>query len=249
MIKYRLFWFILLQVTFFIPAPSVARTPPIDGGHITIIIEPVYNGKPLKLANQYYVNGHGDTLYIDLFKFYISNVKLSAGSSYVSYPDRHLIDAENITSLAFHIDNIPSGSFTSMQFMVGVDSTTNTLGANYGDPDTAKGMYRGGNSGYIMAKLEGRSKVCKTLRHVFEFHIGGYMTPYNAARIAKIELAKTIDVKNGKNIIIRIKADAAAWFREIDLSKVNRIVTPGKEACRIADNYAQMFSLIEMKSE
>lgn len=238
--------FIILHTIFYNPS-CFAQTAPANGGRVTIIIEPAYNNQPLKLTDQYYIDGRRDTLFIDLFRFYMTNVKLSAGSAYIKYPDSHLIDAENTASQTFHIDNVPAGSFTALQFTIGVDSMANISGVHGGDLDTTKGMYS--DSGYIMAKLEGRSKLCKIRHHEFEFHICGYMPPYNAAREINLGLPHPINVAGGKNIIIRIKADVAAWFKDIDLSKINDIVLPGKEASVIANNYAKMFSITEIKSK
>lgn len=243
----QIFSFVILQTIIFI-APCFAKTLPANGGHVTVIIEPVYNGKPLKLNSQYYITGHGDTLYIDLFRFYLTNLKLSAGSAYIKYPDSHLIDAGKVATLTFYIDNVPSGSFTSLQFTTGVDSATNASGVNGGDLDHAKDMWAE-NSGYINAKLEGRSKVCKTAHHTFEFHIAGYASPYNTSRNISIELPHPIDVASKKNIIIHIKADAATLFRNIGLAKMSTVVKPGKEAVIIASNYAEMFSISGIESE
>lgn len=212
-------------------------------GRVTIIIDPVFNGSPLQLSDKYYINEHGDTLYIDLFRFYITNLKLSSGNMFVPDTNGHLVDAEDKETLTFHIDNVPAGKYTSLHFVVGVDSIANTSGANGGDLDPSKGMYWAWNSGYIMAKLEGHSNVCKTFHHGFEFHIGGYMSPYNAARTVQIQLRNSIDIGTGSNPVIHIKANAAAWFKgNLNLSEFNSVVIPGKEANIIADKYARMFS-------
>ena len=229
-------------------APVYSQTA--GEGSLTVVIEPVFNGMPLKLADQYYLNEHGDTLYIDLFRFYITNLKCNGGSKSTVDVNSHLVDAEDKETTAFRVDHLPEGTYSSLEFTVGVDSTANTNGANSGDLDPAKGMYWAWNSGYIMAKLEGRSKKCATFHHVFEFHVGGYMPPYNAARNVTLQLPHAVTVKSGVKNLIRIKADAAAWFSGlVDLSKFNDVVIPGKEACMMADKYMHMFSAGDMSME
>ncbi len=227
---------------------AIAKDPAEKTGRITVIVTPVFNSHPLKLATQYYVNSNGDTLYVDLFRFYMTDFGLTdthSGKSFQCKDSNHLIDAEEPASTTFTLD-VPPGEYSDLSFIVGVDSIYNTNGANSGDLDPVKGMYWAWNSGYIMAKLEGHSHVCKTLHEAFEFHIGGYAPPYNAARGVTLDLPKPIDVKSGSNTTIRIKANAAAWFNgNIDLSIVNDIVIPGREASMMADNYAQMFSVGE----
>jgi methanobactin biosynthesis MbnP-like protein len=226
-----------------VPCSGYGNTPPLQHGWITVIIDPVFNGAPLQLTDQYYIDAHGDTLSVDLLKFYITHLKLMIDSFVAEDTASHLVDAENPASLKFQVHNIYAGVYTTMQFMIGVDSIANTSGANGGDLDPAKGMYWAWNTGYIMAKLEGHSKVCKTLHHAFEFHVGGYQPPYNAARRITVIFPKNVFVYNGMNTIIRIKADVAAWFYgDLDLSKTNNVVIPGKDANIIADNYGQMFS-------
>lgn len=220
-----------------------------DTSTVTIVVEPVFNGAPLQLADQYYVNEHGDTLFIDLFRFYITNLSISQEDNIAQDMNSHLVDAEYKESCSFKVI-VPEGSYGSVQFTIGVDSATNTNGANGGDLDPVKGMYWAWNSGYIMAKMEGRSTVCKTRHHVFQLHIGGYMSPYDAARIVNIRLPKNAVVKKGTNTTIHIKADAAAWFKDkLDLGKTNEIMIPGKDACMIADKYAQMFSVTDVTNE
>ena len=98
--------------------------------------------------------------------------------------------------------------------------------------------------------MEGRSTVCKTRHHAFQLHIGGYKQPNNAARIVNMSLPKNAVVKNGTKTIIHIKADAAAWFKnKLELAKTNEIMIPGKDACMIADKYAQMFSVTDVTNE
>ena len=235
---------IVLLLLVLLPHKGDSKIIPLRRGSVTVVIEPVFNGQPLKLADQYYVNEHGDTLFIDLLRFYVTNLKITTGALIVADSNSHLVDAEDAATLSFVVSSVPAGSFTTLQFMVGVDSVANTSGANSGDLDPSKGMYWAWNSGYIMAKLEGHSAVCKTLHHAFEFHIGGFIPPYNAVRNVKLKLAEPMAILNGCNTIIKIKADVAAWFKgNVDLSKFNDVVIPGKEANVVADKYAQMFSI------
>ena len=241
--RFLLLCVIVFLVSFLVPAIGHSKPAPLKNGWVTIIIEPVFNGEPLVLRDQNYVDEHGDTLSIDLFRFYITHARFKFDSFVSEDTTSHLVDFENEATTRFNVYNVTAGIYSSVQFMAGVDSIANTSGANGGDLDPEKGMYWAWNTGYIMAKLEGHSKVCKTLHHVFEFHIGGYKLTYNTARTVNVKLPKPVYVLNGCNTIIKIKADAAAWFKgNLDLSKLNNVVKPGKDAGIIADNYAQMFS-------
>ncbi len=237
---------IVVAMILLAPVYAAGKLPLSVTGRVSVIIEPVYKGQPLQLTDQYYINGHGDTLYIDLFRFYMTHFRLASttpGKQPVSCANsNHLVDAERPASLQFYLD-ATAGDYNSISFTAGVDSTDNTSGANSGDLDPVKGMYWAWNSGYIMAKLEGHSAVCATFHNAFEYHIGGYMPPYNAARTIIITLPETTEKDKDGNTVLRIQADAAAWFTGIDLAKVNNIVIPGKDAAMMADNYANMFSL------
>jgi len=250
------YWYILLssvalQVFAFIPesfcqVENLGRVTVFknsDTDKVLIELIPVFNGKPLKLTNQYYINAHGDTLYIDAFRFYMANISFTGHRNALN-TNSHLYDAADSDTYAFIIKNIPPGAYSNLQFTLGVDNIANTSGANGGDLDPAKGMYWAWNSGYIMAKLEGRSKVCKTLHHAFQFHIGGYMPPYNAARVVTLKLPASFTIGRSGIPCISLKVDVAAWFSgDFDLAKVNDIAVPGKEAAMMADKYAKMFSI------
>jgi hypothetical protein len=223
--------------------------PPSASGSLKIIIDPVFGKQPLILSTQPYVSGSGDTVFIDVFRFYMSGLKLkNSNNGIVAENDSyHLVDAVATGSLTITFTDIPEGTYSTLNFLLGVDSLANVSGAMSGDLDPAKAMYWAWNTGYIMAKLEGHSSTCPALHHAFEFHIGGYLPPYQTAR--KISLAlPSLKIEGGQERIIHVKADAGEWFispSAVRLKETNNVTVPGKEACRIADNYSDMFSIQE----
>src|SRR2546428_13564652 len=112
--------FLLLQVLFLIPVSLFAHS----NGKVTITIEPVFNGAPLKLGEQILVNQHGDTLSVDLFRFYMTRIALNKQNSKTSILCKscdHLINAEDATSCSFTMD-FPEGNYEALSFILGVDS-------------------------------------------------------------------------------------------------------------------------------
>ncbi len=230
--------FLLLHIAV-LPVCCLAQ---IQGaGNVKINIKATFNGKPLN-TTQPFVSPHGDTFYVDAFRFYISNI------SFIGYPSQiltnnHLFDLDDSGSYSFAISVSP-GDYDLLKFTLGVDSIANTNGANSGDLDPSKGMYWAWNSGYIMAKLEGHSSACKTLHHAFEFHIGGYLPPYNTARPVTLNTPEKIQVSKRDVPCITLTADIASWFTpDLDLSKINSIMIPGKDAAMMADRYSKMISI------
>jgi hypothetical protein len=232
-IVYRLLLIVVFCV-FGCPATTWAQAT------ITILVKPVFAGEPLRLADKQYITPHGDTVNIDAFRFYMTHIKAGKGGNVTN----KLIDAEDTTTTLITL-NVAPGDYNNLSFVVGVDSTDNTNGANSGDLDPAKGMYWAWNTGYIMAKVEGRSAVCKTVHHAFEFHIGGYMPPYNAARQVSLPLPAALHLEQGSSATITLTADVAAWFAgDLNLSTLNSILIPGKPAAAMADKYATMFKIV-----
>lgn len=218
-----------------------------NSGQLVITIFPTFNEKPLVLSEQNYINGNGDTLSIDLFKFYFSGLHLTDSNNKVfsEKESYHLINAEDSLTFTFSISNIPDGNYNSLEYAIGVDSLKNVSGALSGDLDPIKGMFWTWNTGYIAAKLEGRSLKCKTHNNAFDLHVGGYLNPYNTYRRNKL-LLNNLRIVSGKTSYLYLYADVAEWFKNpesIDLSVINHIAMPDRIAIKIAENYKDMIKL------
>lgn len=204
---------------------------------LSFSVQPVFKNEALVLNARSYITTNGDTLTIETFKFYLGNFSIYSNGKWQNLNhDYLLVDAESPQANGFTLASFPAGKMDSISFIVGTDSLANVSGALEGALDPSLGMYWAWNTGYIYAKLEGKSKACKTFHHAYEFHIGGYLRPYNAVR--KV----TLSVKDQNKILLL--ADAAEWFTgtiEIKLSLLNSVVTPSKNAMLIADNYKNMF--------
>ncbi|GBL35819.1 hypothetical protein EMGBS15_14140 [Filimonas sp.] len=212
-------------------------------GILVIRVQPVFRGKPLILNDKTYVSEYGESMTIEEFKFYISNLQLiGTSTSYLAKNSAFLINAEDTATLTLRIENIPSGIYNQLGFEIGLDSVTNVSGALGGDLDPTKGMYWAWNTGYINAKLTGYSKSCPTLHNKFEFHIGGYTEPYIALRKAAL-MVPELNISEKAKAILTLEVDISAWFSGIHLFSMNNIVTPSKESLRIADNYMTMFKV------
>ncbi|MFL5752490.1 MAG: MbnP family protein, partial [Bacteroidia bacterium] len=171
---------------------------------------------------------------------YISSVECiyEDGAIYTEAGSYHLLDASREESLRIRLKDVHPGTIKGIRFNIGVDSTACVSGALEGDLDPVNGMYWAWNSGYINAKLEGRSNSCSTLHQAFEFHIGGYLPKEKTLR-------KTAFNVEEKNNVIAITADVSCWFSEIRLQQLNSVVIPGAEAGKMADRYKNMFSPAE----
>ena len=216
----------------------------VKNAELTIILEPYFRNKPLIPDSMGYITDFGDTISISVFKFYLTNIGFS-GTTTTSQHDKnsHLFDLDDTGTYRFTVNNLPAERAENLILTLGVDSIDNTNGANAGDLDPVKGMYWAWNTGYVMAKLEGKSNACHTLHKEFGFHIGGYLPPFNAVRTVCLPLTAPLNPGNGKTTI-RLRVDVSKWLSDgLDLSKTNSVLIPGKEACEIADRYSHMFSI------
>lgn len=193
---------------------------------------------PLEL-NKKYISERKDTLTIETFRCYISNIQIQYidKSIFKQIDSYHLLDLENPNSFQIPITKKSDRLISKITFNIGIDSLTNTSGAMAGDLDPIKGMYWAWQSGYINTKIEGKSSSCKTRKNEFQFHIGGYLQPYYAMR--KVE----INVNKNSNDNVNIAIDLNHFFSNSNLSQTNSIMIPGKLAMQLANDSVKMFNL------
>ena len=216
--------------------------------NLNIVIKPYFGEQPLHFDSNY-VNESGDTLSINLVKFYLSNIVLHSdkGKNAQTILPYWLFDADQSSSIQRSI-KVYNADYDSLSLIIGVDSIANVSGANEGDLDPSRGMYWAWNSGYIMAKLEGHSSRCPTLHRAFEYHIGGYKAPYNTDRKIAFGFASPLKLNGNKVYTIVVKVDVSAWFSgKLDIAKTNSILIPGKEAAEMADRYKNMLSILSIE--
>jgi hypothetical protein len=188
--------------------------------------------------NKTYITENKDTLQIDLFKFYVSDIQIhySDNTVFKQQNGYHLIDMEKPISNRIPLCNSLNKEINKVTFNIGVDSLASVSGAMSGDLDPTNGMYWAWQSGYINMKMEGKSPSCKTRKNAFQFHIGGYLKPDYAMRKVVLETKKS-------NSNLEIAVDVAKIFSTLELSKSNSIMIPGKQAMEIADKSVLMFSI------
>lgn len=194
---------------------------------------PMLGSQKLELGEKYFLQKVNDSISIETFKFYISNLSFlkKRKTIHIEKDKFYLMDTEGKMSISTAF----SESFDEVSFCIGIDSLTNVSGAMGGDLDPTNGMYWAWQSGYINFKLEGKSTKCKTRNQVFQFHIGGYLPPYASMQVV------SLDVPNKQNIEIEIHLEK--FLSEIDLSTTNEIMSPSEKAVELSRIYSTVFSL------
>lgn len=191
---------------------------------------------PLELNKKYVSNK--DTLTIETFRCYISNIQIQYQDNSVYTQNKsYLIDLNHANLYQIPLTKKTDKQISKITFNVGIDSVRNNSGALTGDLDPINGMYWAWQSGYINMKIEGKSPSCKTRKNKFEFHIGGYLQPYYAMRQLAFDLNKNADSD------IEIIVDLKSLFSNIQLRETNSVMIPGKEGMKLADYSTKMFSL------
>ncbi len=213
--------------------------------NLQINFQPVVKNIVLQLNTKAYFIHSQDSIFITTFKMYVGKIILNDEELKEQFVDEnyHLLNVENVESFKIDLKNLTLKKISSIDFFVGVDSIENMKGALDGDLDVSNAMYWTWNSGFINFKLEGHSPICKSIHHVFEFHIGGFKHPNNSLRKVHLQLKTPMDLISKNNLIIKI--DLAEALNNIELATNNSIVEPSTEALKMADNFAKMFSISE----
>lgn len=217
-------------------------------GSFDMYFHNVVKDRPLDLGNVWYVTDDGDTYRVTYFSYYISNIAFNAadGSRYAEPESYHLVEANDLSSLNFTVNNVPPGNYNSVSFTIGVDFYKNiSTEEQSGALDTANGMHMGPGKGYTMAKLEGFAP--RAGNGKLKYHIGGYDGPNNTIKNVTLQFKQPMSI-GGNNLPLNIKANVAKWFdavHPVDFATMSTVDTLGPAAKMMADNYANMFTIDE----
>lgn len=219
------------------PAPAATGTAKIEVNHVA--------GTEAFAYNKYYINAKGDSVSFTRFLYYISNIVLKAadGSTFAENYSYHLVDHSTPSSMSINLSGIPEKNYTSISFMIGVDSLRNVSGSQTGDLAQSKGMFWTWSSGYIFYKVEGKSPKSG---NGLTYHVGGFKGPNAAQRMVTFSLGTPLVVKSGASPVIKLNSDILELFKSpnlVDVSTLNYVTIDGANAKLLADNYADMFTL------
>lgn len=216
-------------------------------GSVIIQLHHRVGNKELSPGNTY-TNSFGEQLIISRFRYYVSNIEISdtvARNTYRVSNQYFLVDEKDPGSKTLSL-RLPSGQYNKISFLLGVDSLKNVSGIQAGALDPLKDMFWTWKSGYVMAKLEGRSPVSTLPHHIFEYHIGGFSGANNVLGRVELPLPATMDIVPGKKVQVAIAADIDKWFsgvHQLSIAAYPACTVEGQLAKRFSENYLQMFTV------
>ena len=207
-----------------------------QSAYIHISINPLYGSNALALAEAPFQANDSAALQIDVLKFYVSDFRFLKKNDIVleSKGLYHIVDASDLDSWNIDIPAKADIAYDKVVFNLGIDSTTNVSGSLGGALDPTNGMYWTWQSGYINFKLEGKSKNAPSRNNEFQFHLGGYQSPYNSLQ--------TVTLNTNGTPHLKIDLDVKQIIDSIDLAKQNHIMSPGREAVLLSQIVAKAFS-------
>ena len=175
-------------------APDTGPT----SGNVTIRVTNLVDSLPLQLGQLLYSNAAGNQYEVDMLRYYLTNVTFikSDGSSY-NTRNYDLVNEEDSASKVITLKGIPNGEYTSIRFLIGIDSTHNNGLDQTGDLDPIYGMYWYWSTDYIFYKHEGFYMDNGGNLQPMHFHMGTAPSLTTVSLPASVRLSgnsKTIDL-------------------------------------------------------
>lgn len=225
---------------------------------LSVEFDNIVGGQNLQLNTGSYKNAAGEFFSVNTLQYFISNISLKKadGTIYtVPQDSSYFLIRESDPATRFAKVKVPEGEYTSLTFMLGVDSLRHTmdLSQRKGVLDPAggmeDGMYWGWTMGYIFFKLEGTSPsapVDPAGIRKFRYHIGGYGSPsFNNIKTITIDLnaGGIAKARKGREANIHLMADVSKFFTGTETISIEQwpMVMLHEYSIRMANNYALMF--------
>lgn len=194
--------------------PGITLTAP---GSLKLSISHTYGAGALAMSPVSYVTDAHDTIKVTQLTYYISNVTLTtAGGSKVNLGNHTLVEFTPNQNSDIVLQNVPAGTYTSVSYILGVDSAANSTGSHTGDLDPSNGMYWSWSTGYVFVRIKGRFSAQNSS---FSFDIGGDNNRMNVSHnLASYQVS-------GTGITANVKFDVSKIFNAPNLYDLKSDVT------------------------
>jgi cytochrome c peroxidase len=132
------------------------------GANLSVEIEPVFNGEPLRLDSLRYQNPAGETLSVTRLSYLLSGFALQReDGTWLELPGTTAWLDEAARRNVFQLENLPDQPFRALRFHVGPDAAANAADVSTipaGDPlnPNLNGLHWSWQGGYVFMALEGR---------------------------------------------------------------------------------------------
>lgn len=222
-----------------------------QNGSLKITFVNTVNGKPVVLRDSIYSNYFGEQYSISKLKYYISNIIVSHNTENKNLGGYYLVNAASDNN-SFDIQLKP-GKYSSLGFLLGVDSIRNCSGAQTDALDPMNDMFWTWNTGYVMFKLEGTSASSTADLNRIEHHIGGYKGSNNVATKINFSFGndRLLEVKanSSTEIVIEMNMDNY-WYstNDIKIAETPVCMVTGELAKKIAANFLNLFSIKSIRN-
>ena len=220
--------------------------PPSSGmkGNMTIKIDHVWaqSEEPFALNQTMTHPMSGEELSFTKLRYYISNIQLhhTNGTTWSETESYHLVDMTETPGLESEvtINDVPTGEYVAISYLIGVDSLRNVSGAQEGALDPAEAMCWAWNTGYIFIKAEGVSNA--SANGTFTYHLGGFLEPHSSINEMYFEFqgAKLEIIPEAVPSIHLVSRVARFWHGGLSTAETPMVHMPGETAATLAENFA-----------
>jgi hypothetical protein len=251
----KIVFLLIVCIPLFFVACEISEINPNDKNAVSLNFENMVGTEPVVLNTKTYTNASGEDFTISTLNYFVSNISLKkADGTELKFADKYfLVKESDKASKTITLSDVPAGDYTSVSFMIGVDSlkSVSEVSQRTGVLDPASygtdNMYWSWNSGYIFFKMEGTSAKSTATNKGYKFHIGGFggMSAKTANNLRTITLSMTDMAKVRKNIApeVHLSIDAQKVFKtSLKIAEINTIMNPALGIV-IANNYKDMFAV------
>ncbi|MDF7817724.1 hypothetical protein P1X15_08955 [Runella sp. MFBS21] len=229
---------------------------PNDKNSVILEFDNYVGNEKLVLDTKTYKNAANEDFTVTTLNYFVSNIALKkADGTEVKFPNQYfLVRQADTKSLNITLKDVPAGDYTSISYVIGVDSlkSTSDVSQRTGALDPASygtdNMYWSWNSGYIFFKLEGNSSVATTPTKKFQFHVGGFggMNSVTANNLRTVSVSfGTTSAQVRKNVAptVHLITDVLQTFSQgVSIAKTSVVMNPAASK-PIVDGYTKMFKV------
>ena len=191
-----------------------------------------------------YNNSKGESFKVSVFKYFIGKITLKKpDGSQVSFEDYYLVNSPDSESIT--INNVPSGSYSSISFEIGIDSSSQAKKHVPGsaldrtvNPDM---IWIWGND-YLFFKLTGTSPSSSDGK--FGYDITGYSKSNNTLQTISSDFGSLLEIRPNAVPNIHYYVDVLEVFKnpvDISISTLPAVNKEGSDAVKVSNNYKDIF--------